>query len=140
LTVVSGGVVFSTIQLFHSDDGGKHPALTERGNVIVIADEAHRSQYGLQARVDKETGELSYGFARNLRDALPNAVFIGFTDTPIETHDKVTTNVFGEVIDPPYDIHASGRGQGHGADLLREPFCQAEIERDHQGRVGRKLQ
>jgi type I restriction enzyme, R subunit len=92
LSVAAGGIIFSTIQLFHTDDDGPHPVLTERGNVIVIADEAHRSQYGLQAKVDKETGELSYGFARNLRDALPNAAFIGFTGTPIETEDKVTTN------------------------------------------------
>jgi type I restriction enzyme R subunit len=67
LSVAAGGILFSTIQLFHTDDGGQHPVLTERGNVIVIADEAHRSQYGLQAKVDKATGELSYGFARNLQ-------------------------------------------------------------------------
>jgi type I restriction enzyme, R subunit len=102
LSVVSGGVVFSTIQLFRTEEG-RHPVVSERGNVVVIADEAHRSQYGLQARVDKESGEVSYGFARHLRDALPNAAFVGFTGTPIETGDKITTNVFGEYIDV-YDI------------------------------------
>lgn len=104
LGVPAGGVIFSTIQLFRTEGGGKHPVLSDRRNVIVIADEAHRSQYGLQARVDQGTGEVSYGFARNLREALPNAVYVGFTGTPIETQDKVTTNVFGDVIDA-YDIH-----------------------------------
>lgn len=102
LSVSAGGVVFSTIQLFRAEEG-RHPVVTERGNVVVIADEAHRSQYGLQAKVDAESGEVSYGFARNLRDALPNAAYVGFTGTPIETGDKVTTNVFGDYIDV-YDI------------------------------------
>lgn len=75
------------------------PALTERRNVIIVADEAHRSQYGLEAKTDTKTGEVKYGYAKYLRDALPNATFIGFTGTPIENDDKSTPAVFGEYID-----------------------------------------
>ena len=93
LAVAAGGVVFSTIQKFLPDEGGTHfPLLTARRNVIVIADEAHRSQY-----------DFIDGFARNIRDALPNATFIGFTGTPIELADRSTPAVFGDYIDI-YDI------------------------------------
>jgi len=77
--------------------------LTTRRNVVVIADEAHRSQYGFKAKVDAKTGEISYGFAKYMRDALPNASFIGFTGTPIEADDVNTPAVFGNYIDV-YDI------------------------------------
>jgi type I restriction enzyme, R subunit len=93
LSVAAGGVVFTTIQKFLPDEGGaRFPLLTSRRNVVVIADEAHRSQYDF---VD--------GFARNMRDALPNATFIGFTGTPIELSDRSTPAVFGDYIDV-YDI------------------------------------
>ena len=75
------------------------PALTERRNVIIMADEAHRSQYGLEAKTNSKTGEVKYGYAKYLRDALPNATFIGFTGTPIELEDKSTPAVFGDYID-----------------------------------------
>ena len=74
------------------------PALTDRRNVIIMADEAHRSQYGFEAKTDKE-GNVKYGYAKYLRDALPNATFIGFTGTPIELDDKSTPVVFGDYID-----------------------------------------
>lgn len=81
----SGGVIFTTIQKFAPAQGQKdHPLLTDRRNVVVIADEAHRSQYGFKARVERQTGNIAYGFAKYLRDALPHASFIGFTGTPIE--------------------------------------------------------
>ena len=93
LSVASGGVVFTTIQKFVPDEKGDgFPLLTDRQNVIVIADEAHRSQYDF---VD--------GFARHLRDALPNATFVAFTGTPVELEDRDTRNVFGDYIDV-YDI------------------------------------
>lgn len=95
----SGGVIFTTLQKFGEVDG----ALTTRRNVVVIADEAHRSQYGFRARLDAKTGEVSYGFAKYLRDALPNASFIGFTGTPVEADDRNTPAVFGHYIDI-YDI------------------------------------
>ncbi|MFA6474763.1 MAG: type I restriction endonuclease subunit R [Patescibacteria group bacterium] len=93
LSVASGGVVFTTIQKFMPEiKGDKHPLLSDRKNIIVIADEAHRSQY-----------DFIDGFARHMHDALPNASFIGFTGTPIELSDKNTRAVFGEYIDV-YDI------------------------------------
>ncbi len=93
LSVASGGVVFTTIQKFMPEEkGDKHPLLSDRRNIVVIADEAHRSQY-----------DFIDGFARNMHDALPNATFIGFTGTPIELSDKNTRAVFGEYIDV-YDI------------------------------------
>ena len=101
----SGGVVFTTIQKFAPGDGETdYPVLTDRRNVVVIADEAHRSQYGFRAKLASKTGEISYGFAKHLRDALPNASFIGFTGTPIEQADVNTPAVFGEYIDV-YDIN-----------------------------------
>jgi len=104
LTRPSGGVVFTTIQKFKPESGEPaYPLLTDRRNVVVIADEAHRSQYGFRARVGQKTGEISYGFAKYLRDALPNASFIGFTGTPVEEEDVNTPAVFGEYINV-YDI------------------------------------
>ena len=100
----SGGIVFSTIQKFSPNfekGESKMPVLTNRSDVIVIADEAHRSQYGMNAKFT-DNG-LRYGFAKYLRDALPNASFIGFTGTPISTADKSTVAVFGKYIDV-YDI------------------------------------
>ena len=110
----SGGVVFTTIQKFAPAPGETaYPVLTHRRNVVVIADEAHRSQYGFRARVAPKTGEISYGFAKYLRDALPNASFIGFTGTPIEKEDVNTPAVFGNYIDV-YDIN---RGVEDGATV-----------------------
>lgn len=98
----SGGIVFSTIQKFSPEESEREmPVLTDRSNVIVIADEAHRSQYGLEAKYTEEG--IKYGFAKYLRDALPNASFMGFTGTPIDEADKSTTAVFGNYIDV-YDI------------------------------------
>ncbi len=107
LTRPSGGVVFTTLQKFAPESGETdYPVLTDRRNVVVIADEAHRSQYGFRASVAQKTGEISYGFAKYLRDALPNASFIGFTGTPIEQEDVNTLTVFGNYIDV-YDINRS---------------------------------
>lgn len=104
LNRASGGVIFTTIQKFSPATGeSKYPMLSERRNIVVIADEAHRSQYGFRARIEQKTGEIAYGFAKYLRDALPNASFIGFTGTPIETDDVNTPAIFGEYIDV-YDI------------------------------------
>ncbi|RRD43108.1 type I restriction endonuclease subunit R [Comamonadaceae bacterium OH3737_COT-264] len=99
LNRASGGVIFTTLQKF----GEITAPLTTRSNVVVMADEAHRSQYGFKARVDAKTGEISYGFAKYMRDALPHASFIGFTGTPIEADDVNTPAVFGNYIDV-YDI------------------------------------
>ena len=105
LKVAGGGVIFSTIQKFSPEEGNVFETLSERENIIVIADEAHRSQYGFKAKaVQKDQkSDLRYGNAKYLRDALPNASFIGFTGTPIEKTDKSTRGVFGDEIDI-YDI------------------------------------
>jgi len=103
LKVDAGGIVFTTIHKFWPDEGNVYEILSKRDNIIVIVDEAHRTQYGFKAKVDKKTGEITYGFAKYLRDALPNATFIAFTGTPIEKTDKNTPAVFGNYIDI-YDI------------------------------------
>jgi type I restriction enzyme R subunit len=107
LQVASGGVIFTTIQKFMPARGEPYPRLSDRRNIVVIADEAHRSQYGFDAKVtkNKEASEayITYGFAKHLRDALPNASFVGFTGTPIEATDRSTPAVFGNYIDV-YDI------------------------------------
>jgi type I restriction enzyme R subunit len=103
LNRASGGVVFTTIQKFMPEKGETMACLSARQNIVVIADEAHRSQYGFAGKVNERTGEMSYGFASNLRDALPNASFIGFTGTPIEKADANTRRIFGDYISI-YDI------------------------------------
>jgi type I restriction enzyme R subunit len=111
LKVASGGIVFTTIQKFIPDDNESvYELLSDRDNIVVIADEAHRTQYGFNAKLRdiKENGEvvgqrIAYGFAKYIRDALPNATFIGFTGTPVEKQDANTPAVFGNYIDI-YDI------------------------------------
>lgn len=111
LNVASGGVIFSTIQKFQPDEGNVYEQLSDRRNIIVIADEAHRTQYGFKAKTIDEKDEHGniigkktvYGFAKYMRDALPNATYIGFTGTPIEKTDRNTPAVFGNYVDV-YDI------------------------------------
>ncbi len=100
----SGGIIFTTVQKFSLLNGEeKHPVLNERGNIVVISDEAHRSQYGLKARLDIKTGKYKFGFAKHMRDAIPNASFIGFTGTPVSLEDRDTRAVFGDYVSI-YDI------------------------------------
>ena len=100
----AGGIIFTTIQKFSLLDGETaHPALCERSNVVVVSDEAHRSQYGLKAKLDTQTGTYVYGYAKHLRDAIPQASFIGFTGTPIAQEDRDTRAVFGDYVSI-YDI------------------------------------
>lgn len=100
----SGGIIFTTIQKFCLEaKEDKFPVLSERHNVIVIADEAHRTQYGFKAKINSETGTIKYGLARSLRDALPNATFLAFTGTPISQDDRDTQAVFGNYVST-YDI------------------------------------
>lgn len=100
----SGGIVFTTIQKFSLYNGEvKHPQLSNRHNIVVISDEAHRSQYGHQAVLDTKTGVYKYGYSQHLREALKNATFIGFTGTPISSADRDTRNVFGDYVSI-YDI------------------------------------
>lgn len=106
LKTKGGGIIFTTIQKFAPEEGSSiYETLSERHNIIVMADEAHRSQYGFAAKtIEKEDqAVIGYGFAKYLRDGLPKASFIGFTGTPIERNDKSTPAVFGNYIDV-YDI------------------------------------
>ena len=99
----SGGIIFTTVQKFALLDAESgHPVLNDRHNIVVISDEAHRSQYGLKATL-KADGSYKYGYAKHMRDALPNASFIGFTGTPISNEDKDTRAVFGDYVSI-YDI------------------------------------
>ena len=135
LTRPAGGVVFTTIQKFAPERGETdYPVLTDRRNVVVIADEAHRSQYGFRARVNRKTGEIAHGFAKYLRDALPNASFIGFTGTPIEQADVNTPAVFGEYIDV-YDIN---RGVEDGATVpiyYESRLARIELDEDEKPKL-----
>lgn len=111
LKVASGGIVFTTIHKFNPEEGNVYECLSERKNIVVIADEAHRTQYGFKPKTLDETDnkgnvigkKVVYGFAKYMRDALPNATYLGFTGTPIENADVNTPAVFGNYIDV-YDI------------------------------------
>lgn len=99
----SGGIIFTTVQKFALlDDETHHPILNDRHNIVVISDEAHRSQYGLKAKLSPD-GQYKFGYAKHMRDALPFASFIGFTGTPISQEDKDTRAVFGDYVSI-YDI------------------------------------
>lgn len=100
----SGGIIFTTVQKFALlADESRHPVLSQRHNIVVISDEAHRSQYGDKAKLNTKTGQYSFGYSKHLRDALPQASFIGFTGTPISADDKDTRAVFGGYVSI-YDI------------------------------------
>ena len=139
LKVQSGGVIFTTIQKFQPDNGNVYDRLTDRSNVIVIADEAHRTQYGFKAKTvdirneaDEVIGsEIKYGFAKYLRDALPNATYLGFTGTPIESTDINTPAVFGNYIDV-YDI-AQAVEDGATVRIFYESRL-AKVELSDEGR------
>ena len=124
LRVASGGVVFTTIQKFFPEQkGDRYPRLSDRRNIVVIADEAHRSQY-----------EFIDGFARHMRDALPNASFIGFTGTPIETTDANTRAVFGDYISI-YDIQRAVEDGATVPIYYEGRLAQIELKEDERPRL-----
>ncbi len=141
LKVASGGVVFTTIQKFQPDEGNVYETLSERRNIIVIADEAHRTQYGFKAKTidaKDENGyvvgkKIVYGFAKYLRDALPNATYLGFTGTPIESTDVNTPAVFGNYVDI-YDIL---QAVDDGATV--RIFYESRLAKINLSEEGRKL-
>ena len=135
LNRASGGVIFTTLQKFGEIDG----PLTTRSNVVVIADEAHRSQYGFKARVDAKTGEISYGFAKYLRDALPNASFIGFTGTPIEADDVNTPAVFGNYIDI-YDISRAVEDGATVPIYYESRLARIELDEDEKPKIDAEVE
>jgi type I restriction enzyme R subunit len=124
LKVASGGIIFTTAQKFLPDEkGGKYPLLSERRNIIVIADEAHRSQY-----------DFIDGFARHMRDAVPNASFIGFTGTPIEKADRSTPAVFGDYIDV-YDIEQAVRDGATVKIYYESRLAKLELEQSERPKI-----
>jgi len=141
LKVASGGIIFTTIQKFVPEAGSaEYEQLSNRRNIVVIADEAHRTQYGFEAKFvdvkDKETKEvvgkrIAYGFAKYMRDALPTATYIGFTGTPIENTDVNTPAVFGSYIDI-YDI---GQAVADGATVrIYYESRLAKVSLDDEGK------
>jgi type I restriction enzyme, R subunit len=139
LSRASGGVIFTTIQKFSPATGeSKYPMLSDRRNIVVIADEAHRSQYGFRARIEQKTGEIAYGFAKYLRDALPNASFIGFTGTPIETDDVNTPAIFGEYIDI-YDISRAVEDGATVPIYYESRLARIELPEDEKPKIDAEI-
>lgn len=139
LNVPVGGVIFTTLQKFSPEQGSTdYPVLTDRRNVIVIADEAHRSQYGFQAKVDRKEGDISYGFAKYVRDALPNASFIGFTGTPIEKEDVNTPAVFGDYIDI-YDISRAVEDGATVPIYYESRLVRIELDEDEKPKIDAEI-
>ncbi|KJS74863.1 MAG: type I restriction endonuclease subunit R [Serpentinimonas sp.] len=140
LNRASGGVIFTTLQKFSpaADETG-FPALTVRSNVVVIADEAHRSQYGFKAKVASQTGAIAYGFAKYLRDALPNASFIGFTGTPIEATDVNTPAVFGHYIDI-YDISRAVEDGATVPIYYESRLARIELDKEETPRIDAEIE
>lgn len=141
LHVTSGGLVFTTMQKFWPEEGTVYPTLSERRNIVVIVDEAHRTQYGFKARTVEEKDEqgkvignkVVYGLAKYLRDALPNATYIGFTGTPIEKEDRNTPAVFGSYVDI-YDI---AQAQEDGATV--KIYYESRLAKIGLSEEGKKL-
>ena len=133
LKVASGGVVFSTIQKFQPEDGNVYELLSDRENIVVIADEAHRTQYGFKAKTIDEKDDSGvvigkrtvYGFAKYLRDALPKATYLGFTGTPIESTDVNTPGGLRQ-LRGRLRYSPGGTGRGDSPHLLREPPRQGD--------------
>lgn len=141
LKVASGGVVFTTIQKFQPEEGNVYETLSERNNIVVIADEAHRTQYGFKAKtIDAKDADknvigkkIVYGFAKYMRDALPQATYLGFTGTPIEGTDVNTPAVFGNYVDV-YDI---AQAVEDGATV--RIFYESRLAKVSLGDEGKKL-
>ena len=129
LSVASGGVVFTTIQKFMPEEkGGTYPKLSDRRNIVVIADEAHRSQY-----------DFIDGYARHMRDALPNASFIGFTGTPIENEDKNTKAIFGEYVDI-YDIKQAVEDGATVRIFYESRLAKIELDPEEQKVIDQRIE
>lgn len=136
----SGGVIFTTMQKFSPEKGEeKFPALTERRNVIVIADEAHRSQYGFEAKFNRKTGAVKYGYAHYVRQALPGASFIGFTGTPIEKSDKSTPAIFGDYIDI-YDISRAVEDKATVPIYYESRLARIELNEDENPKIDAEIE
>ena len=131
----AGGIIFTTMQKFEEDIN----ELSDRRNIVLIADEAHRSQYGLEAKVDKETGRISYGMAKYVRDALPNATFIGFTGTPIDLADRSTQEIFGGYIDI-YDMTQSVEDEATRPIFYESRVMQLKLDKHILDKIDREYE
>jgi len=142
LSVEAGGIVFTTIQKFApGEDGDTISVLTARRNVVVIADEAHRSQYGFNAEMnqDGDEADIKYGYAKYMRDALPNASFIAFTGTPVELADKNTPAVFGDYI----DIYDMTRAVDDGATVkifYESRLAKLDLPEEERPRIDKEFE
>ena len=135
LKTSSGGVIFTTVQKFFPfEDEDKHPLLSDRQNIVVIADEAHRSQYEFGRKMNAKTGEIHDGFAHHMRQALPNASFIGFTGTPVELTDKNTRAVFGEYVSI-YDIERAVKDGATVKIYYESRLAKLELKESERPRV-----
>lgn len=134
----SGGIIFTTIQKFGlKKEESRFPVLSIRDNIVVIADEAHRSQYGFDAMLDRD-GKFKYGYAQHLRDALPNATFIGFTGTPIEREDRDTRAVFGDYISI-YDIEDAVRDGATVPIYYESRLAKLDLNSDILKEIDKKM-
>lgn len=142
LKVSSGGIVFTTIQkFFPEEDREKYPVLSERDNIVVIADEAHRSQYGFSAKIldRKDKTLITYGYAKYLRDALPNASFIGFTGTPIEKADRSTPAVFGKYVHT-YDIEQAVDDRATVRIYYESRLAKLELKPEERPKIDKEFE
>lgn len=140
LARASGGVIFTTVQKFSPERGEEaFPLLTDRRNVIVMADEAHRSQYGFDAKLDAKTGARRYGYAHYIRQAMPNASFIGFTGTPIEAADVNTPAIFGDYIDI-YDISRAVEDGATVPIYYESRLARIELDEDEKPKIDAEIE
>ena len=136
----SGGIIFTTIQKFRADrDEEQFPVLTDRHNVVVMCDEAHRTQYGFKGVIDQKTGKIKYGLARALRHGLPNATFLAFTGTPISKDDRDTQAVFGEYVDI-YDIQQAVEDGATVPIYYESRLAKIEINKDKLNNIDHEVE
>ena len=139
INVASGGIIFTTIQKFLPEEGNDFPLLSERKNIVVIADEAHRSQYGFRADISKDKKEIKYGYAKYLRDAVPNATYIGFTGTPIEKEDRSTPQVFGKYVDI-YDVQQAVEDGSTVRIYYESRLAKLELKPEERPQIDREFE
>ena len=142
LKVSSGGIIFTTIQkFFPENDTSKYPLLSDRKNIVIVADEAHRSQYGFKLKIpnNADADVLKYGYAKYVRDALPNATFIGFTGTPIEKPDRSTPAVFGKTIDT-YDVTQSVEDETTVKIYYESRLVKLELKPEERPRIDEEFE
>ena len=136
----AGGVIFTTIQKFLPfEDEDAFPELSDRENIVVICDEAHRTQYGTKGRFNEKTGAFKYGLAKHMRDALPHATFIAFTGTPVSLADRDTQATFGEYVDI-YDMQMAQQDGATVEILYESRYIQLDAKKDQLASVDEEIE